>query len=80
MKLEELQDLQRKIENVKTEKSKLEGALEQIRASWKQDFNCTTEDEIVAKIKEVEALIKDLQTKFDTYVAEIQAILKTAEG
>ena len=80
MNINELQDLKKKIETAKSEKARAEGALEQILKTWKTDFGCSSVEEIKAKIVEVEKTITGFEEKFNTYIAEIQAILKTAEG
>lgn len=80
MKIDELQDLKKKIETAKAEKSRAEGALEQIQKTWQQDFACESVEDIKAKISDVEKVIKEYEEKFNSYIAEIKTILEKAEG
>jgi len=80
MEVKELQQLKEKIEKAKSEKAKAEGSLEQIQKRWKDDFDCTSVDQVEAKIKETEEQIKSLTEKKDNYIKEIEEVMEGVDG
>jgi hypothetical protein len=59
MKVEDVVEIKAKIEKLKVQKNKAEGAIENIRKRWKTEYGCNSEAEVKAKIKELDESIKE---------------------
>lgn len=76
---QDLHSLKNKIETAKAEKARAEGALEQIKKTWKDEFGCSTIEEIEAKIKETQDQISSLETKYNSLISELETTLQGAK-
>ena len=80
--LQRFQSLQKKVERLKTDKSKAEGALEQLKKQLADDFDCDSVEEAEKLIDELEAkqkadeerFQKDLHEFEKTYGDQLEAI------
>lgn len=75
MTAEEIKNLSDKLEKIKLEKHKAEGALEQLMTSLEKEYNITSEEDIDKEIKRIEKeilekreLTEDLEQKLRNLV------------
>jgi chromosome segregation ATPase len=71
-----IEEIKQKVDEAKEEKAKAEGAMEQIEKQWKDEFDCKTEEEVQNNINKIEADIKDLSEKKETYMTEINTVME----
>lgn len=75
MEIKELQNLKKRIDDAKTEMSKMQGVVEQIKKDWKKNFECDNDEELKKLIQNLEKSIKTLQDKADNYSKDIEKSL-----
>lgn len=76
MNIQELEELKEKIDKAKEDKAKTEGAIEQIEKRWKDEFECSSVDEVKTKIEKTKNEVEELTVKRDKYIEEIQEAME----
>jgi DNA repair exonuclease SbcCD ATPase subunit len=76
MNIKKLEELKEKIETAKSDRAKAEGAKEQIEKTWKDDFDCSSVEEVKDKVRETEEQIKALSGKLEEYMKKIEIAME----
>jgi predicted RNase H-like nuclease (RuvC/YqgF family) len=72
MKVEDVVEIKAKIEKLKAQKNKAEGAIENIRKRWKIEYGCNSEEEVKAKIKELDESIKENEKRVTFLLEKVE--------
>jgi len=75
MSIVEVERLQSKITELTTECAETEGAIKQIKAQWKSEYDCDTKEEMEVLQKETAERIDMLQVKRKGLTAKIQELI-----
>jgi len=75
MSIEEVEALQSKITELTTECAETEGAIKQIKAQWKTEYNCDSKEEMETLQKETGERIDMLKAKREGLISKIQEIV-----
>lgn len=70
--VDRLLTLKKKIKDKQDEKSRLQGRLDQLMSQLKEEFGCSSVEEGKAKLGELEAEVKNLQSQVTASTAEIE--------
>lgn len=72
MTTQELETIKNKIEKLKKDKSKAEGAMENIEKDWKSSFGLNSLEEVQEKIEELEKGKEEIETKIKNLSEKIK--------
>lgn len=75
MTTQELEKLEQKIKDAESEKSRAEGAKEQLEARLKEEFGCDSVAEANAKLEELEQKIRSRKEKYEELMEELTKAL-----
>lgn len=75
LSIEQVENLQATINELTTKCAETEGAIKQIKAQWKSEYDCNTKEEMEKLQEETTERIKMLEIKRKGLVAKIQEIV-----
>jgi len=78
MKIEEFNELRKKIEDAKTRKARAEGSLSEVVARLKREFGCVDVNAAEAKLKTLQFEIESDEVKLSTMLNELEGVTEWA--
>lgn len=75
-----IEDMMRRVDTLKAEKSKAEGVVENIRSKWKEELGTDDPAEVEKLVQEAEKDVKDLSSAYDSAMKEAEDLLQQAEA
>lgn len=70
--IDDVKKIRKKIEGLKQRKAKAQGAMENIEKRWKQEFNCSTQEEVEARIQEIEEDISRREKRLEILMDKVE--------
>jgi len=72
VELKRFEELKRKIEKIRKERDKAEGALDQVMVDLKEEFGCKTIKEAEARMAELKQDAEDSQEKYEAALEDFE--------
>lgn len=75
-----IEDMMKRVDALKADKSKAEGVIENIRSKWKEELGTDDPAEVEKLVQEAEKDVKELSTAYEEAVNEAETLLQQAEA
>ena len=75
-----VEEMMRKVDVLKAEKSKAEGVIENIKSKWKEELGTDDPAEVEKLVQEAEKDVKELSEAYDGAMREAEQLLQQAEA
>lgn len=72
MDLKRIKEIRKKVQTLNRDKAKAQGAMESIEKRWKQEFGCSNEEEVRAKIEELKEDIERGEGRVKTLMEKVE--------
>lgn len=69
--VEQIPDVKKKIDALKEKRARAEGAIENIRRRWKEEFKCESKEAVDEKIKELEVEVVEVDRRIGVLLEKI---------
>jgi len=70
-----IERIQEEIQNAERDKARAEGTLEQIRKTWKDDYDCNSREDVERLLNDLTEQHSTLTTKYEKLEKEIRGAL-----
>jgi predicted nucleotide-binding protein (sugar kinase/HSP70/actin superfamily) len=79
-RMAKIEDMMKRVDALKADKSKAEGVIENIRSKWKEELGTDDPAEVEKLVQEAEKDVKELSTAYDEAISEAETLLQQAEA
>jgi len=72
LNIDQIEEIKRKIDLLKEKKAKAEGAMENIRRRWKEEYGCENEEDVKKKLAALEEEIAEGERRLSVLLTKIE--------